>query len=103
MRRRSRDLDADVGVFGRLIVMIVEHQPVMELRKWGTPNVMQPNMLFPLYKPEIISFDDRGMIVRGFQRHSMSSSEPAPTCLQEWIVNFEREVPAVNVGSGHMS
>lgn len=93
MRRRHRDIDADIGVTGRLTVCIVENHPVMQLYRWGPPNMQSPDVLYPLYQPQIVAFSERGMIVRGLQRSSMHKEDAAPTCLQEWNVHFEREVP----------
>ena len=91
MRRRPRDVDADAGTYGRLAAAIVEHHPLMQLYEWGSPGASLPNLLFPLYEPKIRSFSERGMIVSGVQRASMSSSEPAPTCVQEWSIRFLAE------------
>jgi len=98
-RRRPRDVHADEGVYGRLNVCIVANHPVMQLYKWGPPNIQSPDILFPLFQPTITSFSELGMIVRGLQHASMSKDAAAPTCLQEWSILFERDAPTVG-GAG---
>jgi len=72
----------------------------MRLYKWAVPNIQSPDILFPLYQPTITNLSDGGMIVRGLQHASMSKDARAPTCLQEWSIQFLDDAPIVG-GAGN--
>lgn len=99
-RRREQEIASDVGKRGRLQAFIVEGYPVMHFLEWGSQAVGTPDLLFPLYQPQIIGWRDRALMLRGWQRDSMDA-EDAATTLQEWAVEILAEQPPVTDGPLH--
>ncbi len=93
MRRKDIDIARDTGASGELHTYRASHCCVMHLYKWGIRSISQPDLLFPLYDPQVISGRDDKMLIRGFQRASMTEEEAAPTYLQEWKIEFLKDEP----------
>lgn len=95
-RRRPKEVDADDGKRGRLKAFVVEGYPVMHLVEWGNQAVATPDLLFPLYQPQLIGLLDQRMIMRGWQRDRLAPDEDAATTLQEWSIELLVERPPVS-------
>ena len=100
-RRRPRDLDADEGKRGRLKAFVVEGYPVMHFVEWGNQAVATPDLLFPLYQPQLIGLADQRMIMRGWQRDRIAQDDDAATTLQEWSIEILTEMPPITDGMLH--
>lgn len=92
-RRSQNDVACDNGTFGRLSGFVMSNHPVLYLYEWGPTSTNMPDALAPIFQPVIVTLSERGMIVRGMQRSSMSADEDAATCLQEWTIEFQPTAP----------
>src|SRR5450830_1439927 len=92
-RRPENAIAADDGVSGKLQGFVVEGYAVMHLYQWAAHSAQMPDLISPLYQPQIVGLRDLRMFVRGWQRDS--NDQDAATTLQEWSVEFLTERPPV--------